>query len=115
MGIIDLNLFKMSNNTRPMSIENYMFKFFNKNNRFMCKMLGRMCSKLTIKPAGIYLLKVNNKNTRTRCDIYSKLTIKTPERRQWLRSGVLIVNFAHVIAGWEDIRTTLTSLFCLYC
>ena len=32
-------------------------------------------------PAGIYLFKVNNKNTRTRCEICSKLTIKTPERR----------------------------------
>ena len=31
-------------------------------------------------PAGIYLLKVNNRNTRTRCEICSKLTIKTPER-----------------------------------
>ena len=31
--------------------------------------------------AGIYLLKVNNKNTRTRYEIYSKLTIKTPEER----------------------------------
>ena len=28
-------------------------------------------------PAGIYLLKVNNRNTRTRCEICSKLTIKT--------------------------------------
>ena len=26
---------------------------------------------------------------------YSKLTIKTPERRQWRRSGVFIVNFKH--------------------
>ena len=33
-------------------------------------------------PAGIYLVKVNNKNPRTRCEICSKLTIKTPERRQ---------------------------------
>ena len=33
---------------------------------------------------GIYLLKANNKNTRTRSEICSKLTIKTPERRQWL-------------------------------
>ena len=33
-------------------------------------------------PAGIYLLKVNNRNTRTRCEICSKLTIKTPERRK---------------------------------
>ena len=39
-------------------------------------------------PAGIYLLKVNNRNTRTRCEICSKLTIKTP--------GVFIVNFEHI-------------------
>ena len=32
-------------------------------------------------PVDIYLLKVNNRNTRTRCEICSKLTIKTPERR----------------------------------
>ena len=32
-------------------------------------------------PAGIYLLKVNNRSTRTTCEICSKLTIKTPERR----------------------------------
>ena len=41
-------------------------------------------------PAGIYLLKVNNRNTRTRCEICSKLTIKTPER-------------------------PLASFWCLYC
>ena len=29
-------------------------------------------------PADIYLLKVKNRNTRTRCEICSKLTIKTP-------------------------------------
>ena len=34
-------------------------------------------------PAGIYLFKVNNRNTRTRCEICSKLTIKIPERRYW--------------------------------
>ena len=34
-------------------------------------------------PISIYLLKVNNRNTGTRCEIYSKLTIKTPERRHW--------------------------------
>ena len=32
-------------------------------------------------PADIYLFKVNNRNTRTRCEICSKLTIKTTERR----------------------------------
>ena len=38
---------------------------------------------LTTKPAGNYMFKVNNRNTRTRCEICSKLTIKTSERRHW--------------------------------
>ena len=41
-------------------------------------------------PVGMYLFNVNNINTRTRFEICSKLTIKTPERRH---SGVLIINF----------------------
>ena len=41
---------------------------------------------------GISLLKVNNRNTTTKYEISSKLTIKTPKRRQWRRSGVFIVN-----------------------
>ena len=44
----------------------------------------------------IYLPKVNNRNTRTRCEICSKLTIKTPQRCHWRRSGVLIVDFEHI-------------------
>ena len=38
-------------------------------------------------PAGIYLLKVNKRNTRASCEICSKLTIKIlPERRQALEN-----------------------------
>ena len=69
-----------------------------------------------IKPAGIYMLKVNNRNTRARCEICWKLTIKIPERRLasfwyiycyiWTYftpcSSISIVNFEHVIAGWES-------------
>ena len=33
-------------------------------------------------PANIYLLKVNNRNTRKKCEIYSKSTIKRPQRRE---------------------------------
>ena len=40
------------------------------------------------------MFKVNYRNTRTRCEICSKLTIKTSKRYQWRRSGVSIVNFA---------------------
>ena len=46
--------------------------------------------------ANINLFKVNNWSTRKRCKIYSKLTIKTPERRHWRRSGVLVVNFKYI-------------------
>ena len=46
-------------------------------------------------PAGNYMFKVNNKNTRTRCEICSKLTIKIPEQ-QWHRFDVFIVNFEHI-------------------
>ena len=49
-----------------------------------------------INSVGIYLIKVNNRYTRTRCEICSKLTIKTPERCQQHRSGVFIVNFEHI-------------------
>ena len=34
----------------------------------------------SIIPAGSYLFKANNRNTITRCEICSKLTLKTPER-----------------------------------
>ena len=47
-------------------------------------------------PAGIDLLKVNNRNSKTRCEICSKLTIKIAEGRQWRRSGIFIVNFERI-------------------
>ena len=55
---------------------------------------------LSGKPADIYLLKVDNRNTRKRCEICSKLTIKTPDTSFTPYSSVSIVNFEHVIAGW---------------
>ena len=42
------------------------------------------------------MFKVNNIKTRTRFEICSELTIKTPEQRQMLHSGVFIVNFEHI-------------------
>ena len=56
--------------------------------------MGSEC--LEISPAGNYMFKVKNKNTRARCEICSKLTIKTPERHHWRRSVVFIVNFEHI-------------------
>ena len=50
-------------------------------------------SRFCDNPDGSYLLKVKNRNTRTRCEICSKLTTKTPE---WRRSGVFIANSKHI-------------------
>ena len=47
-------------------------------------------------PAGNYMFKVNNRNTRTKCEIYSKLTKKITERRRWRRSGIIIFGFEHI-------------------
>ena len=56
----------------------------------------RLCQALHVDTMP-YMFKVNNGNTRTRCEICSKLTIITSERRQWHRSGVFIVNFEHTL------------------
>ena len=47
-------------------------------------------------PASNCMFKVNNRNIRRRCEIWSKLTIKTPERRYGCRSSVFIVNFEYI-------------------
>ena len=47
-------------------------------------------------PAGNCMFKVNNRNTRRRSEICSKLTIKTPERHQWRCFGVFFFNFEHI-------------------
>ena len=51
-------------------------------------------------PAFNCMFKVNNRNTRSRSEICSDVTMKTPERcqchRQWRRSVAFIVIFQHV-------------------
>ena len=47
-------------------------------------------------PTGIYLLKVNNRNIATKCEIYLKLTIRHKNDVNWRRSGVFIVNLEHI-------------------
>ena len=56
----------------------------------------RFESRFSESPSDIYLLKVNNRNNRTRCEIYSKLTIKIPEQSHWRRSGVFIVKIENI-------------------
>ena len=42
------------------------------------------------------MLKFKKRNTRTRCEVCSELTIKTPERYQCRRSSVFVVNLEHI-------------------
>ena len=73
------------------------------------------------------MFKVNDRNTKTRCEQFSKLTIKTPQGCQWHRSSVFIVNFEHIlrlvnaeheIADWvrnKFIKTGLSqNAICLF-
>ena len=73
---------------KPLALENYsekqLFKFMEiasliSTNTIIFWVKGKV---QTVYPAGNYMFKVNNKSTTTRCEICSKLTIKTPERRQ---------------------------------
>ena len=57
-----------------LGISYFRFFYFENRDFFILKMI--------LNPAGNYMFKVNNRNTRTRCEICSKLTIKTPKRRQ---------------------------------
>ena len=59
------------------------------------------------------MVKVNNRNTRTRCEICLKLTIKTPEQRRRfdVGSSVSIVNFEQVNAGLAKTRNDLQINF----
>ena len=56
---------------------------------------------------GIYLLKVINRNTRSRCKICSKLAIKNifnSEHISHFVLGVSIDNFEQVNANWERVQ-----------
>ena len=53
----------------------------------------------------IYLFKVNNRNTTKKFKTCVELTIKTPERRHWRRSSVLLVT----------LKMFHTFFYCFYC
>ena len=69
----------------------HLLKFNLKN--FFFSIFGSKLMDTRLYPANIFLFKVNNRNTRKRCEICSKL-IKTPERRH------SIVDFEQVNVSW---------------
>ena len=50
-------------------------------------------------PASIYLFKVNNRNTRKRCEMCSKVTIKTPKWHLFLAHLLLTLN-KQMLVSW---------------
>ena len=84
------------------------------------KIVSRLLAYFRLFAAGIYLVQVNNDNTRTMCEICSNLTIKSPERRYWRRSGVFNINFqqiSHIIlllSLLTRIELQVRSFFFLY-
>ena len=55
----------------------------------------------------IYLFIVNNNSTRKRCEICSRLTIKSPQRR----SNVFLVNFEHISYHFPPFSSVSTVGF----
>ena len=54
---------------------------------------------MTCSPIRIYLFKVNNGNSRTMCEICSKLTIKIPEGRHLFLVFLLLTLNSYMFAG----------------
>ena len=57
-------------------------------------------------PAGMYMSKVNKRNTRKRCEICSKLIIKTKEQRHW-HIGVVLASLLLTLK-----RSSHQEVFC---
>ena len=99
------NLFNFTNLKISDHFQHYHAMFFNaftKNKHETRK--GKFNEKFNVNlyPDGIYMFKVNNRNSRAMCEICLKLKIKTPERH---RRRLSIVDFKQVNPGWVNTHT----------
>ena len=64
----------------------------------------------SIYPAGNYMFKVNNRNSRTRCELWTVFKVNNKDTRTtpWRRSGVFIDNF-------ETYFTPCSSVYIEHC
>ena len=67
-------------------------------------------------PTNIYLFKVNRRNWRKRCELYSKLTVNTPERHvidvawvSWLITLNIFHTFFYYFYGWLWISKCVSA------
>ena len=81
---------------------------------------------LRSNPASIYLLKVNNRNTRAKVWSMFKVNNEDTKTTPWRRFGVFIVNFEHILhlcssisivnfeqvnADWEDLQIVMKIIY----
>ena len=64
-------------------------------------------------PASNYHFKINNRCTGKWCEICPKLRTMTPERHQWIRFGVFIVNFENISHVFTCFLGWLWASICL--
>ena len=67
------------------------------------------CKNSVLNPAGIYLHKINNRNSRTRCEICSKLKLKTPFlllTLNMLPTGKMVVRLYQFRWNWNWSKIT---------
>ena len=62
---------------------------------------------LKLDPAGIYLLKVSNRNTRTK--VWNMFKVNNKHQNDANCSSVSIVNFEYIIAGWGKLVFQFSS------
>ena len=96
------NMFKVNNKfIRTMSVVSNIFRecdfsLTKTQHKFHFQLQLQKQFNINCTPVGNYMFKVNNRNTRARSEICSKLTIKIPEQRHWRGSGIFTVNFEHI-------------------
>ena len=61
------------------------------------------------QPIYIYLFKFNNRNTRKRCEIFSKLTIKTPWWPHWRGTGILTLITFNILSPFSSVSALKIS------
>ena len=99
---------------------------YKKHGAFMGKIKSIKISKGYLKVPPIHeaisqprFFKVNNRNTRKRCEICLELTMKSPERHQWLfNNSHLFLCFCCCLwtSTFNSFRTVLTYCnVCQYC
>ena len=93
----------------------WLFTTRSNNSKIACLRSQIWQSIIENYPANIYMFKFNNRNTKKRSKLCSKLTIIIPERHHWRHSGVFIIAKLHVYGYRFDkasLRLTQLTFTC---